>query len=75
MVCMSVLPLLLVLFLIPNGTGTDGEIWEIFLDGDDPDALWDAVRPLLEPGSLWPRAEVTMRSGPGSIRFPPGPPS
>jgi hypothetical protein len=28
-----------------DGTGTDGEIWEIFLDGDDADALWDAVPP------------------------------
>lgn len=57
-----------------DGTGSDGEIWDLFLDGDDPDALWDAVHPLLEPESLWQRAEVTKRHGSGSYRFRPGPP-
>lgn len=58
-----------------DGTGTDGEIWEIFLDGDDADALWDAVRPLLESSPLWQNAEVTKRHGTGSHRFRLGPPS
>jgi hypothetical protein len=58
-----------------DGTGTDGEIWEAFLDGDDADALWEAVRPLLESPPLWQSAEVTKRHGSGSFRFRPGPPS
>jgi len=57
-----------------DGTGSDGEIWDLFLDGDDPDALWEAVHPLLGPESLWRRAEVTKRHGSGSHRFRPGPP-
>ena len=57
-----------------DGSGTDGEIWELFLNGDDPDALWDAVHPLLEPGSLWKQSEVTKRSGSGAIRFRPSAP-
>jgi tetratricopeptide (TPR) repeat protein len=57
-----------------DGTGSDGEIWDLFLDGDDPDALWEAVHPLLGPRSLWRRAEVTKRHGSGSHRFRPGPP-
>lgn len=31
-----------------DGTGSDGEIWELYVDGDDPDALWEAIRPLVE---------------------------
>jgi tetratricopeptide (TPR) repeat protein len=58
-----------------DGTGTDGEIWEIFLDGDDADALWDAVRPLLQSPPLWRHAEITKRHGSGSYRFRAGPPS
>lgn len=58
-----------------DGTGTDGQIWEIFLDGDDPDALWDAVRPLLESPPLWQSAEVTKRTESGSHRFRLGRPS
>lgn len=58
-----------------DGTGTDGEIWEIFLDGDDADGLWEAVRPLLDLPPLWKEAEVTKRHGPGSHRFRLGPPS
>jgi hypothetical protein len=30
-----------------DGNGTDGEVWELFLEGDDPDALWAAVGPLV----------------------------
>lgn len=30
---------------VVDGSGTDGHIWELFLDGDDPDALWEAVAP------------------------------
>jgi tetratricopeptide (TPR) repeat protein len=56
-----------------DGTGTDGEFWEVFLDGDDAETLWDAVRPLLESPPLWQFAEVTRRYGSGSLRFRPGP--
>lgn len=52
-----------------DGTGTDGTVWEIFLDGDDPDRLWASVRPLLAPPDQWRDAEVTMRSGSDTVRF------
>jgi tetratricopeptide (TPR) repeat protein len=52
-----------------DGTGTDGRAWEVFLDGDDPDALWDAVRPLLESTPAWHAAEITKRTGSSSLRF------
>ena len=52
-----------------DGTGSDGRSWEIFLDGDDPDLLWDAVRPLLGSPPLWRYAEITVREGSGSRRF------
>jgi hypothetical protein len=53
---------------IIDGTGSDGTIWEIFLEGEDPDALWEAVEPLLAPfrsGGL----EVQLRKGDGMVRF------
>ena len=49
-----------------DGTGTDGQMWEIFMDGDDADALWDAVRPLLESTPLGHAAEITKRTGSSS---------
>ncbi len=58
-----------------DGTGTDGEIWEVFLEGDDADALWEVVRPLLDSPPLWRMAEVTKRHGSGSLRFRPASPS
>jgi hypothetical protein len=52
-----------------DGTGSDGEVWELFLDGDDPDALWAAIRPLEAvgppPGSL-----VEMRKGNETLTLP-----
>lgn len=30
-----------------DGTGTDGDVWELFVDGDDPEALWAAIEPLV----------------------------
>lgn len=50
------------------------EIWDPFVEGDDLDALWNAVHPLLETESLWQRAEVAKRHGTGSYRFLPGRP-
>ncbi len=29
--------------------GTDGHVWELFLEGEDPDALWEAVASLVIP--------------------------
>ncbi|MFZ0014344.1 MAG: hypothetical protein WAL25_09545 [Acidimicrobiia bacterium] len=52
-----------------DGNGTDGDFWEIFLDGDDPDRLWDEVRPLLASPILWRNTEVSKRHGSGSSRF------
>jgi hypothetical protein len=57
-----------------DGTGGDGTIWEIFLDGDDADALWHSVRPLLEALGLDRYAEISRRTGSGSIRYRPGRP-
>ncbi len=42
-----------------DGTGSDGEIWELFLDGDDGPALWAAVQPLVH--RLDPPAGSTVR--------------
>lgn len=52
-----------------DGVGGDGEIWEIFLEGEDAAALWRAVGPLLDSPHLWPHAEVTQRDKTGSHRF------
>lgn len=30
-----------------DGTGTDGDVWELFVDGDDPESLWAAIEPLV----------------------------
>jgi len=44
-----------------DGTGSDGQFWELFLDGDDPDALWAAVRSLVEATDPTRGSEVAMR--------------
>ncbi len=48
-----------------DGTGTDGVLWEFFLEGEDGAALWEAVKPVVmrfgpEPGS---RIEVRTANG------------
>lgn len=58
-----------------DGTGSDGHAWEIFVDGDDADALWELVRPLLESSPAGRTAEITKREGLSSRRFRLGPPS
>lgn len=58
-----------------DGTGSDGQMWELFMDGDDADALWDAVRPLLESAPAWHTAEITKRSESSSLRFRLDPPN
>lgn len=53
-----------------DGVGTDGETWMLFLDGDDPEKLWSAVRHTVEsPG--W-TGQVTIRQDEGSETFPLG---
>lgn len=32
-----------------DGIGTDGEIWEMYVEGEDPQALWEELSPLLTP--------------------------
>lgn len=53
---------------IIDGTGSDGTIWEIFLEGEDPDALWEAVKPLLAPYRS-EGVEVRVRRNDGTVRF------
>ncbi len=44
-----------------DGTGTDGEVWELFIDGDDPEALWSAIRRHIELASPAPGSELDIR--------------
>lgn len=50
-----------------DGTGSDGTIWEIFLEGEDPDALWEAVKPLCAPYRS-EGVEVQVRRNDGTVR-------
>lgn len=51
-----------------DGTGSDGTTWEIFLEGDDPSALWVSIRPLLS-ASRSKAAEIQLRQDGETIRF------
>lgn len=53
-----------------DGTGTDGEIWELFLIGDDRDALWTAVRPLVDEISPALGSQVDVRQGDATETMP-----
>ena len=44
-----------------DGFGADGDVWELFVDGDDPAALWDAVGPLIEDANPPAGSEVDIR--------------
>lgn len=44
-----------------DGAGTDGGSWELYLEGDDPEALWAAVRPLVVALGPAPGSSVTIR--------------
>ena len=48
---------------IVDGTGSDGEAWELFLDGDHADPLWAAIRPLVEAVNPAAGSQVVMRRG------------
>jgi hypothetical protein len=51
-----------------DGIGTDGDIWELFLTGDDPDALWAVVQPLVDALGPAPGSEAEIRRGEGRER-------
>jgi tetratricopeptide (TPR) repeat protein len=53
---------------IIDGSGSDGTIWEIFLEGEDPDALWEAVKPHLVPFRS-EGVEVQLRRDDRTVRF------
>jgi len=44
-----------------DGFGTDGDVWELFVNGEDPAALWDAVGPLIEAADPPAGSEVDIR--------------
>ncbi len=50
-----------------DGFGTNGEVWELFLDGEDPAALWDAIGPLLEAADPPSGSEVDIRVDDGVL--------
>jgi hypothetical protein len=43
-----------------DGTGTDGDVWQLFLDGDDADELWRAVQPLIAAFGPSPGSHVVL---------------
>ena len=47
-----------------DGNGTDGRIWDLYVEGQDPDTLWQEIRnlvaPLASPGS---RVEIRRTAG------------
>lgn len=49
---------------VVEGWGTVDDIWELFVNGEDPDALWEAVRPLVD-GLAGPGSEVELHRGDG----------
>lgn len=50
-----------------DGFGTNGEVWELFLDGDDPAALWDAIGPLVDAANPPTGSEVDIRVDDGIL--------
>jgi hypothetical protein len=50
-----------------DGIGTDGDIWELFLTGDDPDALWSVVRPMVDAIGPAPGSVADIRRGDGHV--------
>lgn len=52
-----------------DGTGSDGQVWELFLEGDDPHALWEAVAPLVT-AVAGQGSRVDIRGGDDVARFP-----
>ncbi len=54
-----------------DGALTDGNVYELFLEGDDPEALWDAIRPTLLAATPPRGSQVTIRHLDGSWRIEP----
>ena len=52
-----------------DGTGSDGDVWELFLEGDDPHALWEAVAPLVT-AVAGQGSRVDIRGDDDVARFP-----
>jgi len=54
-----------------DGFGSNGEIWELFVDGDDPAALWDAIGPLVEATAPPAGSQIDIRADQGvfSVRL------
>ena len=55
-----------------DGTGGNGENWELFVDGDDPVALWSAIRPLVEAIAPAPGSHAKVRRGADAVTIPLG---
>lgn len=56
-----------------DGSGLDGNlrVWELFLDGDDPELLWSTVRPLVDAIVPARGSQATIRHDDGSWRIEP----
>lgn len=52
-----------------DGTGSDGQVWELFLEGEDPHALWEAVAPLVT-AVAGQGSRVDIRGEDDVARFP-----
>jgi hypothetical protein len=47
-----------------DGNGTDGRVWDLYLEGEDPDTLWQEIRALVAPMAS-PGSQVEIRRGAG----------
>lgn len=47
-----------------DGKGTDGRVWDFYLEGEDPDALWQEIRTLVIPIAS-PGSQVEIRGSAG----------
>jgi hypothetical protein len=47
-----------------DGDGTDGRVWDLYLEGEDPDDLWAEIRALVMP-LAGPGSQVELRRGDG----------
>jgi hypothetical protein len=52
-----------------DGVGFDGQAWEVFLDGENPDRLWVAVEPLVAESGLRGEADIRTDLGVRNVRI------
>jgi hypothetical protein len=52
-----------------DGVGSDGQAWEVFLDGENPDRLWAAVEPLVAESGLRGEADIRTDLGIRTVRI------